>query len=147
MSSALFVLMCSIPCKFRILVFYSSQVKVKVMCVGGPRELVFKSAQTCSCFHCKKYWVAPEILNNTQQCTVRQLFLCTTNNTPFNHTEFFTRLSWKVDIKIEEKYTLSGKTERFIHDCITEGTCIHMKTFMHPQVLSFQTQGINGRAL
>ncbi|KAF2354039.1 hypothetical protein FHG87_015205 [Trinorchestia longiramus] len=33
----------------------SEDVKVKVMCVDGPRELAFKSAKTCSCFHCKKY--------------------------------------------------------------------------------------------
>ncbi|CAL1283620.1 unnamed protein product [Larinioides sclopetarius] len=27
---------------------------VEVMCVGGMKELVFKSAKTCSCYHCKK---------------------------------------------------------------------------------------------
>nr|QBX89048.1 glycoprotein alpha-2 [Nephrops norvegicus] len=33
----------------------TEDVKVKVMCIQGPRELVFKSASTCDCFHCKKY--------------------------------------------------------------------------------------------
>ncbi|KAL7648954.1 UNVERIFIED_CONTAM: hypothetical protein RMT77_000889 [Armadillidium vulgare] len=33
----------------------TEDVKVKVMCLEGPRELLFKSARTCSCFHCKKY--------------------------------------------------------------------------------------------
>ncbi|XP_037801426.1 thyrostimulin alpha-2 subunit [Penaeus vannamei] len=33
----------------------TEDVKVKVMCIEGPRELVFKSARTCACFHCKKY--------------------------------------------------------------------------------------------
>ncbi|KAF8778611.1 Thyrostimulin alpha-2 subunit like protein [Argiope bruennichi] len=27
---------------------------VEVMCVGGMKKLVFKSARTCSCYHCKK---------------------------------------------------------------------------------------------
>ncbi|XP_076031196.1 glycoprotein hormone alpha 2 [Oratosquilla oratoria] len=33
----------------------TEDVKVKVMCIEGPRTLVFKSAKTCACFHCKKY--------------------------------------------------------------------------------------------
>ncbi|XP_018027596.1 uncharacterized protein LOC108682862 [Hyalella azteca] len=33
----------------------SEDLKVKVMCVDGPQELVFKSAKSCACFHCKKY--------------------------------------------------------------------------------------------
>jgi len=32
----------------------TEDVKVRVMCLEGPRDLVFKSAKTCSCFHCKK---------------------------------------------------------------------------------------------
>ncbi|XP_057368556.1 thyrostimulin alpha-2 subunit-like [Daphnia carinata] len=32
----------------------SEDVTVRVMCLGGPRDFTFKSAKTCSCFHCKK---------------------------------------------------------------------------------------------
>ncbi|KAK7788755.1 hypothetical protein R5R35_014438 [Gryllus longicercus] len=32
----------------------TEDVEVRVMCLGGPRDLVFKSAKSCSCYHCKK---------------------------------------------------------------------------------------------
>ncbi|XP_022238386.1 thyrostimulin alpha-2 subunit-like [Limulus polyphemus] len=32
----------------------TEDVKVEIMCLEGPRDLVFKSARTCACFHCKK---------------------------------------------------------------------------------------------
>ncbi|XP_021949000.1 thyrostimulin alpha-2 subunit [Folsomia candida] len=32
----------------------TEDVTVNVICVDGPRELVFKSAKSCSCYHCKK---------------------------------------------------------------------------------------------
>ncbi|EEB15080.1 glycoprotein hormone alpha-2 precursor, putative [Pediculus humanus corporis] len=32
----------------------TEDVDVKVMCLEGIRELTFKSAKTCSCYHCKK---------------------------------------------------------------------------------------------
>nr|CAD7261961.1 unnamed protein product [Timema shepardi] len=30
------------------------EVEVRVMCLDGTRDLVFKSAKSCSCYHCKK---------------------------------------------------------------------------------------------
>lgn len=35
-------------------VFASMQVSVRVMCLNGFRELTFKSAKSCACYHCKK---------------------------------------------------------------------------------------------
>lgn len=32
----------------------AEDVKVNVMCVDGPRDLLFKSATKCACYHCKK---------------------------------------------------------------------------------------------
>ncbi|CAG9798564.1 unnamed protein product [Chironomus riparius] len=32
----------------------SEDIKVKVRCLEGVREVTFKSATGCSCFHCKK---------------------------------------------------------------------------------------------
>uniref|UniRef100_A0A4Q8K848 U16-Sparatoxin-Hju1a_1 n=1 Tax=Heteropoda jugulans TaxID=1358901 RepID=A0A4Q8K848_9ARAC len=32
----------------------TEDVLVEVMCLGGLKNLVFKSAKTCSCYHCKK---------------------------------------------------------------------------------------------
>ncbi|XP_015907050.1 thyrostimulin alpha-2 subunit-like [Parasteatoda tepidariorum] len=32
----------------------TEDVKVKVMCIDGPKALTFKSAVTCDCDHCKK---------------------------------------------------------------------------------------------
>nr|UES72901.1 glycoprotein hormone alpha [Carausius morosus] len=32
----------------------TEDVEVRVMCLDGTRDLVFKSAKTCSCYHCKK---------------------------------------------------------------------------------------------
>nr|CAD7438978.1 unnamed protein product [Timema bartmani] len=32
----------------------SDHVEVRVMCLDGTRDLVFKSAKSCSCYHCKK---------------------------------------------------------------------------------------------
>ncbi|KAL0267331.1 UNVERIFIED_CONTAM: hypothetical protein PYX00_009628 [Menopon gallinae] len=32
----------------------TEDVEVKVMCLDGTRELTFKSAKSCSCYHCKK---------------------------------------------------------------------------------------------
>uniref|UniRef100_A0A4Q8K0S6 U11-Sparatoxin-Hju1a_1 n=1 Tax=Heteropoda jugulans TaxID=1358901 RepID=A0A4Q8K0S6_9ARAC len=32
----------------------TEDVKVKVMCIDGPKALTFKSAVTCACYHCKK---------------------------------------------------------------------------------------------
>lgn len=32
----------------------SEDVNVHVSCVGGPKNLTFKSATKCSCYHCKK---------------------------------------------------------------------------------------------
>ncbi|XP_055927440.1 thyrostimulin alpha-2 subunit-like [Argiope bruennichi] len=32
----------------------TEDVKVKVMCLDGPKALTFKSAVTCACYHCKK---------------------------------------------------------------------------------------------
>lgn len=32
----------------------SEEVKVKVRCLEGVREVTFRSATSCSCFHCKK---------------------------------------------------------------------------------------------
>lgn len=32
----------------------SVQVEVGVLCLDGVRDLVFKSAKSCSCYHCKK---------------------------------------------------------------------------------------------
>ncbi|XP_035210033.1 thyrostimulin alpha-2 subunit-like [Stegodyphus dumicola] len=32
----------------------TEDVLVEVMCLGGMKDLVFKSAKTCSCYHCKK---------------------------------------------------------------------------------------------
>lgn len=32
----------------------SEEVKVKVLCLNGIRDVNFKSATNCSCFHCKK---------------------------------------------------------------------------------------------
>ena len=37
---------------FKLILYF--QVRVRIMCLDGPRDLVFKSAKTCSCFHCKK---------------------------------------------------------------------------------------------
>lgn len=32
----------------------TEDVQVTVVCFNGPRKLLFKSAVTCSCYHCKK---------------------------------------------------------------------------------------------
>lgn len=32
----------------------TEDVAVNVMCLDGQRELTFKSAKSCSCYHCKK---------------------------------------------------------------------------------------------
>ncbi|ODN03327.1 Glycoprotein hormone alpha-2 [Orchesella cincta] len=32
----------------------TEDVTVNVMCVDGQKELVFKSAKSCACYHCKK---------------------------------------------------------------------------------------------
>ncbi|XP_067009921.2 thyrostimulin alpha-2 subunit [Anabrus simplex] len=32
----------------------TEDVEVRVMCLDGTRDLVFKSAKSCSCYHCKK---------------------------------------------------------------------------------------------
>ncbi|KAG8181946.1 hypothetical protein JTE90_000057 [Oedothorax gibbosus] len=32
----------------------TEDIKVKVMCLDGPKALTFKSAVTCACYHCKK---------------------------------------------------------------------------------------------
>ncbi|XP_071452947.1 thyrostimulin alpha-2 subunit [Hetaerina americana] len=32
----------------------TEDVMVRVLCLDGPRELTFKSAKSCSCYHCKK---------------------------------------------------------------------------------------------
>ncbi|XP_065310523.1 thyrostimulin alpha-2 subunit isoform X2 [Dermacentor albipictus] len=32
----------------------TEDVKVQVRCLDGHRDLVFKSAKSCACFHCKK---------------------------------------------------------------------------------------------
>nr|UGX04198.1 glycoprotein hormone alpha 2 [Schistocerca gregaria] len=32
----------------------TEDVEVRVMCLDGPRDLVFKSAKSCQCYHCKK---------------------------------------------------------------------------------------------
>lgn len=33
----------------------SEELTVRVMCIDGPRDLKFRSAKKCSCYHCKKY--------------------------------------------------------------------------------------------
>ena len=43
--------------------FITDQVTARIMCVDGPKELTFKSAKSCACFHCKKNWT----LNQQQQ--------------------------------------------------------------------------------
>ncbi|KAL1139487.1 hypothetical protein AAG570_006471 [Ranatra chinensis] len=32
----------------------TEDVEVTVPCLEGPRDVVFKSAKSCSCYHCKK---------------------------------------------------------------------------------------------
>lgn len=32
----------------------SEDVNVRLNCMGGPKNLTFKSATKCSCYHCKK---------------------------------------------------------------------------------------------
>ncbi|KAG4076242.1 hypothetical protein HA402_014791 [Bradysia odoriphaga] len=32
----------------------SEDVNVRLNCLGGPKNLTFKSATKCSCYHCKK---------------------------------------------------------------------------------------------
>ncbi|XP_015608427.1 thyrostimulin alpha-2 subunit [Cephus cinctus] len=32
----------------------TEDIQVSVLCLGGIKELTFKSAKSCSCFHCKK---------------------------------------------------------------------------------------------
>ncbi|XP_046387557.1 thyrostimulin alpha-2 subunit [Ischnura elegans] len=32
----------------------TENIMVRVLCLDGPRELTFKSAKSCSCYHCKK---------------------------------------------------------------------------------------------
>jgi hypothetical protein len=34
--------------------FFTIQVSVRVLCLDGIRQLTFKSAVSCKCFHCKK---------------------------------------------------------------------------------------------
>ncbi|KAG8240350.1 hypothetical protein J437_LFUL000825, partial [Ladona fulva] len=36
------------------LFFQYQKVEVRVMCLDGTRDLIFKSAKSCSCYHCKK---------------------------------------------------------------------------------------------
>lgn len=48
----------------------TEDVNVMLSCVGGNRNVTFKSATKCSCYHCKKDWILLKCFCNVHKTTI-----------------------------------------------------------------------------
>lgn len=91
------------------------QVEVRVMCLDGTRDLIFKSARSCACYHCKKDWVL--------------LFLYFYDNFPlaFINVMGFDSVEWKYEKEWMRYYKLQSKHWTLTCQQIYKNTKAHIQ--------------------
>lgn len=85
----------------------SEDVNVRLNCLGGPKNLTFKSATKCSCYHCKKDWA----------------FIVYDSNCCFNSLFFVFFYSY---IELENISTSVFKNPMWFFICINHNQPTHM---------------------